>query len=56
MTRKTAFAIALAATLLMATGAHADTYPPRDDTQAPRGADVQVDRGTKQDVQAPRAE
>jgi hypothetical protein len=54
MTRMNAFAIALAATLLMATGAYADGYPSRDDAQAPRGAQVQGDRGSNQDVQAPR--
>jgi hypothetical protein len=54
MTRRSAFAIALLATLLMATGAQAQSYPPRDDTQAPRGQDLQSPRGDNEDVQAPR--
>jgi phage repressor protein C with HTH and peptisase S24 domain len=54
MNRKNAFAIALAATLLTATGAQAQSYPPRDETQAPRGQDVQAPRQDNEDVQAPR--
>jgi hypothetical protein len=61
MNRTTVFAIALGSLLLTATGAFADTYGPRDDTQspwsqelqAPRGQDQQAPRG--QDTQAPRA-
>jgi hypothetical protein len=54
MNRKNAFAIALAATLLTAAGAQAQSYPPRDDTQAPRGQDVQAPRQDNENVQAPR--
>lgn len=56
MKRMSALAIALAAVLLTAAGAYADTYGPRDDTQAPRGQDLtsprSLDRGI--DVQAPQ--
>jgi hypothetical protein len=52
MTSRNAFAIALAATLLMATGAQAQSYPP--DIQAPRTQDVQSPRGDNEDLQAPR--
>jgi hypothetical protein len=54
MNRMNAFALALVAALLTATAAYADGFPPRDDTQAPRGAQVQGDRGSNEDVQAPR--
>jgi hypothetical protein len=54
MTSRNAFATALAATLLMATGAQAQSYPPREDVQAPRTQDVQSPRGDNEDLQAPR--
>jgi hypothetical protein len=54
MNRKNAFALALAATLLTAAGAQAQSYSPRDETQAPRGQDVQAPRQDTEDVQAPR--
>jgi hypothetical protein len=54
MNRTTAFAIALTSLLLTASGAFADTYGPRDETQAPRGQDQQAPRG--QDQQAPRGQ
>ena len=49
-----ALALALVAASMTATAAYADGFPPRDDTQAPRGAQVQGERGSNQDVQAPR--
>ena len=54
MDRKNAFAIALAATVLTAAGAQAQSYTPRDDTPASRGQDVQAPRQDSEDVQAPR--
>jgi len=56
MTRRNAFAVALFATLLTATGAQAQSYPPGDDTQAPRAQDVQALRGHNEDLQAPRGD
>jgi hypothetical protein len=56
MNRKNVFAIALAATLLTAAGAQAQSYPPRDDTQAPRGQEMQAPRQDNEDVQAPRGD
>ena len=56
MTRRNAFAVALFATLLTATGAQAQSYPPDDDTQAPRAQDVQSLRGHNEDLQAPRGD
>ena len=58
MTRRNAFAVALFATLLTATGAQAQSYPPGDDTQAPRGhnEDLQAPRGDNDDLQAPRGD
>ena len=56
MMRRNVFAIALAAGLLVATGAQADTYSSRDDTQAPRAQDIQSPRGSNEDVQAPRGD
>jgi hypothetical protein len=56
MTRRNAFAVALLATLLTATGAQAQSYPPGEDTQAPRAQDVQSPRGHNEDLQAPRGD
>jgi hypothetical protein len=56
MTRRSAFAIGLLATLLTATGAQAQSYPPGDDTQAPRAQDVRSPRGDDLDLQAPRGD
>jgi hypothetical protein len=52
MKRRTAFALALGAVLLSATGALADYIG--GDTQAPRGQELQAPRG--QDTQAPRGQ
>lgn len=52
MKRWNAFAVALA-TVLTTTAASADT-PPRDDTQAPRGLELQAPRDRYDEVQAPR--
>jgi hypothetical protein len=54
MKRINAFALALAATVVLASAAYADGFPPRDDTQAPRGSQVEMGRGSNEDVQAPR--
>ena len=57
MTRGNAFAVALLAMLLTATGAQqAQSYPPGDDTQAPRAQDMQSPRGDNEDLQAPRGD
>jgi hypothetical protein len=54
MIRTRLFAIALGSLLLTAPGVYADTYTPRDDTQAPRSQELQAPRG--QDQQAPRGQ